>query len=217
MSKRQFPKSRHYRGNGLKTRGLYEADTQELNLKGFSLSIFRNSPTNSLEDAIKFFEHSSVNFLPQARGIGREKGHAVSQLRAREIQWNEPNLGRVALKQAINAIYERVPSVRKKLSVKTDSVELLGYWPQPNRSVAITFNECSAEQLIEERSNILDTLEELGEDLGNEFRWLKPTPHLALGKVNIHLGQSAVDCMIDNLKELIPEQLVLDRATFYKA
>ena len=165
---------------------------------------------------MRAFRDLSVGLTTQPRGIGEEKEPALNQLQMKDVQRNKALIGGVAVKDAIDALYENVPTIRRKLTIRPDSVALFGSRGAPVRPVCLTFDKESAGLLVEEREGIQTTLEGLTDADPRSFEWRKRSlPHLALGKVSTNVGGEKVDALIGGLEEICLPELVLCRATLH--
>ena len=180
------------------------------------ISVFRHVGGHSLSETMRTFDELSTDLTTQLRGVGTQKVPAVNLLQLREVQWNKALLGRIAAQEAIDAIFANVPTVRRKLTVQPNGVALFGRKGAAVRPVCLTFNEESAETLVEERDGIRTTLEVMTDADPSSFDWMRDSqPHLALGKINPRVSREKIASLISGLEEICPTELVLCRATLH--
>jgi hypothetical protein len=210
-SRKLYRSEREERRKNLK----FERPQQVPLLGEIGISVFRHVERHGLDGAMRAFKELSADIITQPRGIGEEKEPAVNQLELREVRWNRTLLGTVAAQDALNAIYNKVPTVRRKLSVHPNGVALFGGSGAAVRPVCITFDKTSTDILAEERYGIHAALEGMTDTDPSSFQWIDSQPHLSLGKVRPNVSAEAIPKLISRLGQICLPELVLCRATLH--
>lgn len=180
------------------------------------VSVFRSVGFSALADLMREFRELTDKFASQTRGDTGNREPAVTQLQIRETKSNSSHFGHVAVTDAQDAIYRGVPSLRRNLPVIPASVHLFGAQTGIVRPVCITFDNDSRIELEKQRLDVIGVLVDLSGDPPETFSWMRvTTPHLSLGKISTRVNSDGTQHLLNSLKELLPEELVLPRATIY--
>lgn len=182
------------------------------------ISVFRRIHGHNLLGAAVAFEDLARPAGAQPRNRGRQKDHAVNLLQQREVEWNQQLLGCLSVRKALDAIYDTVPSVRKKITAQPTGVELFGAKSAPIKPVCITFDTDSTAKLRDERMGIIVALEEAADLEPGSFQHLRQSrPHLSLGRVNTKIASAGLlEDITNGVQALLPATIVLGSATLHR-
>lgn len=197
----------------------YRDDDRQSTLRHPGIAVFREIGTSGqleLGAAMEVFEATTRSCVRVVRGL-HDKPPALNQLQINEVKENQP-LGHLATGQAIDALYKKVPSLRKRLAVNLGTVGVFGN-PRSNPMcyIGIALDSSSIDPVNQERKNIISTLEELAQvGADEECYWLeRKVPHISLGMIPSDTPLTEVGLIKEGIRRSIPAQLVLRGATLY--
>jgi len=190
----------------------YENPDVRLGERG--MSIIRNVDPYQIDSTLQTLLIACGSLVLKHHGQETENPPGVNLIEVGEVK-RQSAIGRVAIYDAMDNLYNNVTSLRRRVTVKPADITILGRRFSQNRVVAIAFDEVSTAMLEEERGEILDTLESLA-DLESEFSWSAyKRPHISLARVPAERSGDIGDDTLRTIAEALPPEIQLKRAAFY--
>lgn len=183
----------------------------------YGLSVYREVRDQpSFDRVLKVFDQATTNLGRRLRGESLDHKPALYLLEISEVKRNRSLIGHIALREAIDDIYESVPSLRRPLALGVGGVCMVGTCKDPLRTIGLSFDEATNTAVREERAGILNVLEEYGLGDGAEYRWIQQqTPHIALGRVSTDAPPSMFRDIVGKVGSVAPPTLGLERAVIH--
>ena len=202
--------------------GKYETSNSRSNngsmvkLGDSGLSIFRTVGGSELDICKNEFLKQTSNFSRMVRGEIGQHGLSLTLVSLTEVKRQQFKQD-IETQEVIDEIYNEVPSLRRHIKVQLGRVGIFGYKNAKQRSVSVSVHEDSRQQVKDERDSILEILDQYTEGITTRDDWFKnEIPHISLGKLLID-GEINYQHreLLKSMTEVVPEELKLDRATFY--
>ena len=187
-----------------------------IKLDDSGLSIFRAVGGNELDICKDEFLKQTSKFSRMVRGEIGQYGLSLTLVSLVEVKRQQFKQD-IETQEVIDEIYDEVPSLRRHLKVRLGRVGVFGYKNAKQRSISVSVHKDSRQQINDERNTILEILNQHTEGTTTRDDWFKnEIPHISLGKLLIdgeinHQHQE----LLRSMTEVVPEELKLDRATFY--
>ncbi len=178
------------------------------------LSVFRNLESGPFDPVFQALEEELGEVIIRIRGRGMEKPPGVSLLEISEVK-RQRMLGQISIKSAINELYESIGSLRQEVTATPSRIQFLGRGGHKSRVLVAMFDESTANQLTDERMQILEVLEGLAE-APYEFSWLeKKRLCISLARMSASQVEKATPEARYKIEQSLPPTLALHRATLY--
>lgn len=178
------------------------------------LSVFRSFESSQFDPVFRTLKEVLGGTVIRIRGQGMEKPPGVSLLEIGEVK-RQRVLGRISIKSAINELYGSIGTLRQGVTAVPSQVQLLGRAGHENRALVVMFDASTANQLTNERRQILEVLEGLSE-APSEFSWLeKKRPHISLARMSGAQVEQATAQVRYKIEQSLPPAVELRRATLY--
>jgi|GEM_PF-6715602 len=182
-----------------------------------SMAVFRRVDAGQLEQGLLAARLSLGSLLDSARG---EYDHesSVSLLEQSEPLKQKP-ISKVAVADAINAVYQEVPSLRRGQVARPTGIALMSRKVHHQKSLAVTFDPQDVDFFLDERGQIIQTLESLAQEpILHEFDWLRQkTPHISLGKIALGRAHEVTQEHIQPILDALPSQVRIGKAVLYSS
>jgi hypothetical protein len=179
------------------------------------MAVFRQVHPNQLNDA---FEATRLVLAGLMKSIRGEFDHesSVSLLELKEATKQRP-LGKVAVRDAMDSVYDEVGSLRRGITVRPSGIAFMSRKKHHERSLAVTLAQDDTDFLMEERQNIIQSLEELAaRPLVHNFNWLRDkVPHISLGKIALGKADLITEEMVRPILEALPSEVRIGKGVLY--
>ncbi len=188
---------------------------EEIGLLGrVGLSVFRSFESSQFDPVFHTLEEVLGGAVIRTRGQGMEKPPGVSLLEMGEVKRQKP-LGQIAITGAINELWRSIGSLRHRVTATPSQIELLGRAGHETRVLVVMFDESTANQLTNERMQILKVLEGLAET-PSEYSWSEQKqPHISLARMSGSQVEKATARVREKIRQSLPPTVTLHRATLY--
>ena len=188
-------------------------------LGNLGVSVFRGVPLEEVSPSLTAFERLTRGQTRRIRGRFIDLEPALGLLELEEVKRQRQFIGHVAIQDAIDELYHKIPSLRQPmLNLKVASVGIVGFSDYSSPSVGLTFDQPSRQVIWAERAKILETLESfgVGADEG-DYDWdHKDSPHVPLGRISpSDMPKVQYDNLLEGLEVEAPTSLDLQRATLH--
>jgi hypothetical protein len=175
------------------------------------LSVYREATHPSLDLVSNIFKVATRGVTKNTRGQDN-KLIAINLLNADEVR-RQQLISDIEVSEAQSHLYNGVGSLRRKTTFYIGSVGVLHY-DGPYHPIALLPDGLSRSQFTRERQDVLEVLEGLT-DYGQpyDFKWRDKRPLILLGQVGAEIPGYELKAFVKEIKEVLPDQLPLDRAT----
>ena len=206
-----------------KSRSVYDSEylDQQLLRDCAGISVFRRLSGPAVTPLLDIFNNATRGLPVISRASGTEKEHFLTLVQMLEFQKNREYLGSLCIRNVMDAIYNEVPSLRKKVSVKINEdhpVKIFNSRNSIQRSISVLLDPESEAFLKAERREVLSVIEDLTCFDNKDFDWLlDPTPHVSLGKILVkEVSPERVKGVVRDIESNLPEEFTLNMATIHK-
>lgn len=193
-----------------------ESKIHDAPLNEVGLSVFRRINTGELDDCSRVFSEYTNNLLTIERNTGQEYGLAINLMGLYETKLKK-FIGSISVQEALDEIYDSVPTLKKPLTLKLNRVALFGKEKHVIRSVGAVIHKDDRGQLKEERNNIIKVLSDYTSQPLTRNDWdYNNLPHISVGRIHtsgLLPGQQRV--LFNRMNETLPDVVHIDRATLH--
>jgi hypothetical protein len=194
---------------------VHDADVQD-SLNQVGLSVFRSLGGISLDECTRVFNEHTCSASTLKRGEHGQHGKALNLVSLIEVKARDFD-GAISTQEVIDEIYDTIPSLRKPLKIGIQKVGIFGGKDSKLRPFGVAIHEDERHKVRDERDAIIDILNEYSMGQLTREDWsLNNVPHISVGRVSMaSITEQQHRDMIRGMNEVLPEAVLLDRATLY--
>lgn len=183
-------------------------------LEDFGLAVFRSIEIHQFDEAYDQMYRHLGHLILYDRFNPNQKQTAISLVGISEAR-NQPPIGQIAVQEAIDHIYQSVPTLRQTVKAKPIRIGFIGRANSSQSSCAAFFDEESNDVFLKEREEVKSALEEIGEAT-LEFNWYKRwRPHVSLARLPLRSVQDIPAGTSYDVSLALPDSLRVSRATLH--